>query len=177
MQDWRFGAIVCSMNETLKVINEMEKAGVIGRYAIGGAIGVVFYSEVVNTFDLDIFCNIGEPGGLLVDMAPLYSYLMERGYVPEGANIKIEGVPVQFLVPPSDLEREAIEMAVEIKFLGVPTRVFTLEHLLAIMIKAGRPKDMSRIPVVLASTKPDPERLNDILTRFGLVDKWDSLNI
>lgn len=43
---------------------------------------------------------------------------------------------------------------------GVPTRVFTLEHLLAIMIKAGRPKDMSRIPVVLASTKPDPKRLN-----------------
>lgn len=176
MQYWR-DAIVCSMDETLKVINAMERAGVIGRYAIGGAIGVVFYSEVVNTFDLDIFCNIGEPGALLVDMAPIYSYLKDLGYVPEGANIKIEGVPVQFLVPPSDLEREAIDMAREITFLGVPTRVFTLEHLLAIMIKTGRPKDMSRIPVVLASTTPDLERLNDILNRFGLVDKWDSMKI
>lgn len=30
------------MKETLKVINGMQAAGVIGRYAIGGAVGATF---------------------------------------------------------------------------------------------------------------------------------------
>jgi hypothetical protein len=31
------------MKNTLEVINQMQRDGVIGRYAIGGAVGATFY--------------------------------------------------------------------------------------------------------------------------------------
>jgi len=42
---------------TLQVINEMRAAGVIGRYAIGGAVGATFYLEPAATLDIDIFVS------------------------------------------------------------------------------------------------------------------------
>jgi hypothetical protein len=43
------------MERTLQVLNELEKSGVLTRYAIGGAMGATFYIEPVLTFDLDVF--------------------------------------------------------------------------------------------------------------------------
>ena len=43
------------MKEALRVINEMRDAGIIGNYAIGGAIGAIFYLEPIETHDLDVF--------------------------------------------------------------------------------------------------------------------------
>jgi len=42
---------------TLQVINEMQAAGVIGRYAIGGAVGATFYLEPAATLDIVIFVS------------------------------------------------------------------------------------------------------------------------
>jgi hypothetical protein len=36
------------------VIREMQNAGVIERYAIGGAVGATFYLEPVRTLDVDV---------------------------------------------------------------------------------------------------------------------------
>jgi len=33
------------MKATLEIINQMQKEGIIGRYAIGGAVGAAFYLE------------------------------------------------------------------------------------------------------------------------------------
>ena len=43
------------MKETLSEINELRAAGLIGQYAIGGAMGATFYLEPISTYDLDIF--------------------------------------------------------------------------------------------------------------------------
>ena len=43
------------MKATLEVINRMQADGVIGQYAIGGAVGATFYLEPVATLDIDIF--------------------------------------------------------------------------------------------------------------------------
>lgn len=43
------------IKEAIFVINQMQADGIIGRYAIGGAIGETFYLEPVSTVDLDIF--------------------------------------------------------------------------------------------------------------------------
>lgn len=89
-----------------------------------------------------------------------------------GDCIEIEGVPVQCLVPPTELVKEALENASEIEFAKVPTRVFKFEHLLAIMAETGRAKDKARILVALESASPDQKKLDDILLRPGLIDKW-----
>lgn len=43
------------MEKTLSVINKLEDSGIIGRYAIGGAVAATRYIEPIQTFDLDIF--------------------------------------------------------------------------------------------------------------------------
>ncbi len=136
------------MDKTLSVINTLEAEGIIGRFAIGGAFGLLFYAEPAVTYDLDIFC-----------------------YLP-GQTVEIEGVPVQFLPPPTDLVKEALDNALEKKFACVPTRVFQYEHLLAIMAETGRPKDKARLAGALESATPDQTKLNDILKRHNLLDKW-----
>jgi len=40
------------------VINQMETDGVIGRYAIGGAVGSIFWLEPITTKDVDVFVTL-----------------------------------------------------------------------------------------------------------------------
>jgi len=41
------------MKATLEVINRMRTDGVIGKYAIGGAVGATFYLEPSATLDIN----------------------------------------------------------------------------------------------------------------------------
>lgn len=43
------------MKATLEMINGMQTEGVIGKYAIAGAVGATFYLEPSATADIDIF--------------------------------------------------------------------------------------------------------------------------
>ncbi len=159
------------MKETLTVIKALEAEGVIGRYAIGGAFAVMLYAEPVATYDLDVFCFLPQKG-LLIDLNPLYIALAKQGYHPEAEQVDIEGVPVQFLVPPTPLVEEALREAVDVEMFGVLSRVFTYEHLLAIMAETGRTKDKLRIAQCLESTNPRQDALREILERFSLLEKW-----
>jgi hypothetical protein len=74
------------MKQTLAVINEMEADGIIGRYAISGAIAAYNYIEAAVTDDLDILVAFEDmdrqtPSGLIT-LAPIYSYLKAKGYGP-----------------------------------------------------------------------------------------------
>lgn len=159
------------MDKALTVINSLETEKVIGKYAIGGAIALLFYAEPAVTFDLDIFCILPQTG-VLIDLGPLYKNLEQKGYLPSGDCVEIEGIPTQFLVPPTELVKEALDNALEKVFAGVPTRVFQYEYLLAIMAETGRAKDKAKILVSLESASPDQAKLDDILSRYGLLDKW-----
>jgi hypothetical protein len=44
-----------AVKATLEAINQMQADGVIGKYAIGGAVGATFYLEPAATLDVDIF--------------------------------------------------------------------------------------------------------------------------
>ena len=138
-------------------------------------MGLLFYVEPFFTDDLDIFCHIPQTG-LLVDLAPLYRHLAKLGYEAEGECAAIEGVHVQFLVPPTKLVEEALENAVEKSAEGVPTRVFQYEHLLAIMAETGRPRDRAKIAAALDSAQPDEAKLQDILKRYNLLGKWSVMS-
>lgn len=65
--------------KAIRMLGEMEAAGVIGRHAIGGAVAATFYLEPVTTLDLDVFVMLSPaPGQVLVDLGPVYSYLKAR---------------------------------------------------------------------------------------------------
>jgi len=160
------------MEETLKVLNLLEREGVLTRYAIGGAMGATFYTEPVLTFDLDVFVVLPvSPGGLLT-LSPLYDALRVRGYRDHGACVEIEGVPVQFLPAYNQLVQEALDHAREVLYEDTPTRVLRAEHLAAIAVQTGRQKDRERVRLLIEHADMDQDYLRNILILHGLEDRW-----
>ncbi len=101
------------MERTLQILNELERNGIMSRYAIGGAMGATFYTEPVLTFDLDIIVLLPETRAGRLALAPLYDALRAKGYAEEAECVLIEGVPVQFLPAYNALLEEALREATE----------------------------------------------------------------
>jgi hypothetical protein len=151
----------------------MQAAGVIGRYAIGGAVGATFYLEPVRTVDVDVFVAIiPEAGRFILTPKPIYDYLSARGYLSSGEYIIIEGWPVQFLPPTGGLVEEAIAQAREADVEGERTFVISAEHLVAIALETGRAKDKARIVQFVEANVLNQELLLDILNRHKLAERW-----
>jgi hypothetical protein len=166
------------MKTTLEVINRMQADGVIGKYAIGGAVGATFYLEPSATFDIDVFVKLkGASKGSLLSLRPIYDYLASRGYKTEGEYIVIEGWPVQFLPPRDALDEEALQQAVETEVEGARAWVISAEHLVAMALKTSRAKDLARILQFVESGVLDAAKLDTILSRHGLLEKWEQFGI
>jgi hypothetical protein len=162
------------LKATLEMIGRMQKDGVIGKYAIGGAVGATFYLEPMATADVDIFVMLPRaPGSSLLSLAPVYEYLAARGCPVEGERIVIGDWPVQFLPPRDALEQEALAQAVEAEVEGIITWVLSAEHLIAIALQTGRAKDHARIVQFLEQDAVDADKLNRLLMRHGLLPKWE----
>ncbi len=160
------------MEKTLRVLNDLVVAGVLSRYAIGGAMGATFYVEPVLTFDLDIFVILPQTASGLLSLEPLYSELRNRGYNEVSECVNIEGIPVQFLPAYNDLLVEALTEAREVLYEQTPTRVLRAEHLMAIAIQTGRDKDRERVRLLREQAELDAEYLANLLRRHGLEGKW-----
>ena len=65
------------MRTTLAVINQMQADGVIGKYAIGEAVGATFYLEPAAMLDIDVFVSFQKADSLLT-VSPIYDYLTAR---------------------------------------------------------------------------------------------------
>ena len=84
----------------------------------------------------------------------------------------IEGRLVEFVPPGTPLVEEALAQAVVRDVNGIPTRVFTAEHLAAICLEVGRTKDHDRISRFVEQEVLDAEKFEAILRRHGLLEKW-----
>jgi hypothetical protein len=163
-----------NIKETIIIINQLQAEGVIGQYAIGGAVGATFYLEPADTNDVDVFVRLNPlPGHSLVSLDPIYRYLEARGYrlSAEGYPV-ISDWPVQFLPADDPLLREALDQSVERDLDGVPVRIFTAEHLAAVAFKLGRPKDRLRLIQFLEAHALEESRFSTILERHDLLDRW-----
>ena len=78
------------MKATLQVINQMQANGIIGKYAIGGAVGATFYLEPSATLDIHIFVSLKKvPGTALVSLQTIYDYLTACNCQVEGEYVII----------------------------------------------------------------------------------------
>jgi hypothetical protein len=161
-----------SISQVIAMINRLEEDGVVERYAIGGAVGATFYLEPVSTLDVDIFVAFQPQAGHLLSLQPIYDYLTAWGGVIEGEYVVIAGWPVQFLPATGPLVDEALADAVTVQVDGMPARVFTAEHLAAIALQLGRPKDKARLLQFVESGAIDTDRFKAILARHGLDNRW-----
>jgi hypothetical protein len=161
-----------AMKRTLQVLNELERDGVIERYAIGGAMGATFYVEPLLTFDLDVFVVFPQSVANLLSLNPLYEALRVRGYVEEGECVLVEDIPVQFLPAHNALLEEALREARQTFYEEVFTRVVRAEHLIAICLQTGRDKDRERVRIFREQAELDMDFLTGVLQRHGLEGKW-----
>lgn len=162
------------MEKTIAVINKLEQEGLIGSYAVGGAVAATRYIEPIQTYDLDIFVLLPVSPSRLISISPIYAYLTKRGYAASGESIIIEGWPVQFLPVYNQLTEEALEQAIEVQFGTTPTRVLSAEYLAAIMLETGRPKDHARLIQFFEFEAIDRTILQNILERHGLKGNWET---
>ena len=150
------------MIEALRTLNQLKREGVIRDYAIGGGYAVNYYLEPILTYDLDIFVLMATDK----EFSALYQYFRGRKYKIETVYIVIGEMPVQFLPSfISPLIDEAIRRAKRIRVKGIPSKVLTVEYLIATLLIAFRPKDRMLIPHLLEQA--DMRLLNEILGRFS----------
>ena len=155
-------------------LNDLQRQGIIGLHAIGGAFAFIFYAEPINTRDLDVFAELPTVGGLIL-LDKLYETLRAAGCEVEGDAILIDGFPVQILPAPTPLVQEAIVEARTVDIGNERTRVFSAEHAVAIALQTNRAKDRLKIEHLLESGREplDEERLRTILLRYGLEERWN----
>ena len=160
------------MKEALEAINKLKEEGLITEYAIGGGMATVFHAEPFMTYDWDVFVILPETGTRVIDLGPIYDRFRNLGYETEKEYIIIADMPLQFLVPGDELEAAAVRDAIEVEYEGVPTRVMRAEHLIAVFLKAHRPKDIAKISALVEQANLDMELLSKILKTSGLWEKW-----
>jgi hypothetical protein len=163
------------VHRALTVLNELVSEGVIPSYAIGGAIGASFYIEAQATEDVDVFVVLPQSAGGLSVLTPVYDACKAKGGIIEGAHVRFGPWPVQILDPYKPLVEEALAQAVEVDFDGIPTRVMTAEHLCAICLDTGRPKDILRVALFIEQDAVDRAALEAILARYNLLHRTASV--
>ena len=164
------------MKKTLDVLNKLLREKVINDYAIGGAMGAMFYAEAVTTMDLDIFVLFPDENSF-TPLAPVYEKLKEWGYFPDAHErecVNIEGTPVQFLPAYDDLLQEALVFARVFNYEGVSTKVMLAEYLALICVKTGRLKDKLRVQMLIASDGFSTKKFMELLTKFKLMERFES---
>jgi hypothetical protein len=163
------------MKQVFAVLNDMVRDGALENYAVAGAIGAMFYVEPFSTKDIDVF--VLHPENQAVLEIPGLEYLKTRGYTEwRDEGIVIEGWPVQFMPASTPLEQEAYLNAQQKDVEGVTVRVVLPEHLVAIMLKVGRRKDLARVEMFLSQRAVNIETLKNILERHGLSDRLTEFN-
>jgi hypothetical protein len=160
------------MERTLQVLNELEREGILSRYAIAGAMAATFYVEPLLTFDLDVVVLLPQTKGGLLSLTPLYGALRTKGYVEESECVLIEGVPVQFLPVYNALLEEALREARDVLYEHTSTRVLRVEHLIAICLQTGRAKDRERVRILREEAALDHNILAEVLRRHQLEGIW-----
>ena len=159
-----------SLADAFRVLNELEAEGIVERYAVGGAMAMVFWAEPTVTFDLDIFALLpeSETCSPIISLEALYAVLRKRGFEVAAEHVMIHGTPVQFLVSPNELSDEAIQTAVAQELDGVPFRVMRPEHLCALWLQVGGAKRRERVEVLRQSGAVDEQALQRLLRKYGI---------
>lgn len=163
--------------EVVGVLSDMQAKGVIGKYAVGGASAVAFYSEPIATKDLDIFFLFEPPQtGNILSLEAIYDYCSENGYSFDHEFVSIGGWPVQFVESSHDpLWKDALENATTFTFEGGSIDVLPPHHLAAMWAIVARAKDILKIQHFAEGGVLEAEKLRQVLVRFDLVETWKKI--
>lgn len=162
------------IGKVIAVLEEMQRVGIIRRYAIGGAFAAILYDEPVSTIDLDIFFLLTKSSdSAILSLSEIYEFAKDHGFSFDHEFINIHGWLVQFVESShNSLWKVAIEDARLIVIEGISVPVISPEYLIAMWLFAGRTKDYQKIAAFLESGILEQKKLDYILERHDLLLKW-----
>jgi hypothetical protein len=162
------------MQAVCDTLEQLLQEGILTRYAVGGATAAGFHGEPLATRDVDVFVFLDPPNGsILVTLDPVFRRLNELGFNQfEEEGLLIHDLPVQFLSASPGLESEAVEQAMIVEWESHTLRVMRPEHLAAIALSVGRPKDRARLVYLAELPDFNITAFQQILTRHQLLDRW-----
>ena len=152
---------ISNLPKVFAELNALVKSGITKDYAIGGGYAAIYHGIPYFTYDLDVLIVLGSDE----DYHKLYEHYKQKGNKIEDVYIYIAGIPVQFL--PNYINpifHYAIQEAQQIKVNSVPSKVVSIEYLIALLLGAFRAKDKIRISELIKSA--DLTKVKDILRRF-----------
>ena len=154
----------------LRAREELKEAAILEDYAIAGAMALVFWTEPVPTYDLDVLVFLPEQETPLVSLGAIYRWAAARGYPVDAEHVIIGGVPVQFLPAHNKLADEAIETAATLDYEGAPVRVVRPEYLVALYLEpaARTAKRRERAAALIEAAATDRRLVEQLIQRFGL---------
>jgi hypothetical protein len=155
--------------EALAAMHRLKTDGLVADYAIGGAMALVFWSEPIATFDLDVFVLLPSKGRL-VSLEPIYEWARRNRYPEEAEHILIAGVPVQIIPAHDALAEEAVASAADLDYEGLSVRVIRPEYLIALYLEPGARthKRLERVAALLEEGSVDRELMDRVLARYNL---------
>lgn len=163
-----------SIYKIFRLLEQMEKEGILSRWAIGGSIGVMFYTEPYLTKDVDVFVYVEPTKTGLIDMNFIYDWLKAKGYSEfEKQFIVIEGWLVDFLPTKEGLIDEAVLKCSAFEVDKIKVNVIKPEYLIAIALETGRKQDYAKIEKMLQQNGINKRKLVRILKKFNLYGKWE----
>lgn len=164
-----------SIVDVISTIRDMQVAGIIRSFAIGGAFAAILHDEPISTIDLDIFFLFSkENDGPIVSLSEIYDYAKANGFSFDHEFINIHGWLVQFVeASHNELWSAAIKSADTIMIEDCPVPVIQREYLVAMWLLAGRAKDYQKIALFLEADILNESILFKILDKYDLRVKWE----
>ena len=162
------------MEKVCQILEQFVANGTLSGYAIGGATAAGFHGEPLATLDVDVFVFAEpQPGALLLSLERIYAELRRLGFAEHVKEcVIIHGLPVQFIVASSALESEALQQALVERWEDKQVRVMRPEHLAALAMQTGRPKDRARVVYLFSLPQFDRTVFKGIIQRHALESVW-----
>lgn len=164
------------MEQVFDILEKLVTEQILKGYAIGGATAAGLHGEPLATRDIGVFVFLDPPeGAALISLEPLYSRLGELGFAEfEEEGLLIADYPVQFLSASPGLEQEAVQEAELRDWDHHRTRLIRPEHLAAIALETGRPKDRARLVYLVSLPEFDRNLFYSVVERHGLLGNWQT---
>ena len=87
-----------TIGEILGVLEEMKSAGIIEKYAVGGAFAAILHYEPISTIDLDIFFLLkAKSDSPILSLNAIYEFAKQKGFSFDHEFINVYGWLVQFV--------------------------------------------------------------------------------
>jgi len=163
--------ILEAMVAATHLVQQLQQEKKITRWALGGSVATMVWTEPYLTRDIDFFVTFTQTGSIL-DLSPVWDAARQLGYETTPKGILVEGIVVEVLSPSSAIIEEGLEHAVVADVLGTKVPVIPPEYLIAEAVHVGRTQDDYKLEKLHDQTTINMGLLENILRKYGLYDTW-----